>query len=762
MKQKNFIHSGLALSAATLSASGALAQTKAAPVAYSWQKPVVGVKANGPIDLTWQPQPFRFQAGKSVRYIDFENGKDSNNGRTLATAWKHHPWDAAAPANIRNQRGIDTFVFKRGVVYRGALKAGASGTANAPIRLTSDPKWGRGEATISGAERVAGGWEVVTDTAAHGLPPVASGKVWMTKLPAGTQPTLLWVVGADGAYRRLPIAREPNWRVSDPYRLGSEWWRWQKTAIDHPILTGTDAQNLKATNPDAYVGATVWSDPPTAEFSWDAPAPSVVKSYDPATSTLTFTSNHPGKYPKQGSRYYLENLPGFLDEAGEWIYRAEGPHAGTLYLWAPDGQNPNADRVEVARRWIILDIANQSNIAVSGLSFRGGNAPDPSYFNSRREGFNYDKGWLSEDMGAIRLHGNVSGVTVANCKVMDTALGITSNPAKTGDIVNKIVIRDSEFAGIDEGAIALGTGTVWRNTPMGRIIRADILRNRITEVGQRIIGGETRGISVDGGELLEIAGNIVHRTGGQGIDVHAGRSTGGLDSQVAKMGARPLTRVLIHHNKASETLLVIQDFGGIESWNGGPSYVYNNISINPVGWIRHNDWYHKNEAFYFDHQFKGYFFNNIGWTDPRPDAWEGTLSSSFFNQAQGTMTSVFHNTAYRFRSAFYKMTGVNNRDVFAANMAIAIPGAFFGHDKLQGNTTNAYSRNLLVGPSKKVFSFYNGDRRGRHRETRPFGPGQPFGHRAAQVGVNGDPHPRRLSQRDAQQGVPPADDGTLC
>jgi hypothetical protein len=234
MKQTRFICSGVALSAAALSASGAPAQTRASQTAYSWQQPHARVVADGPLDLVWQPQPFRFQAGKSVRYIDYQNGSDNNDGKTAAKPWKHHPWDASAPASIRNQRGVDTFVFKRGVTYRGTLTAANSGAAGTPIRLTSNPAWGSGEAVISGAERVTGQWEVVNDLAAHGLPAVAAGKVWMTKLPAGTQPMLLWVVGQDGTRRRLPIAREPNWRVSDPYRLGSEWWRWQKTSIDHP------------------------------------------------------------------------------------------------------------------------------------------------------------------------------------------------------------------------------------------------------------------------------------------------------------------------------------------------------------------------------------------------------------------------------------------------------------------------------------------------------------------------------------------------
>jgi hypothetical protein len=133
-----------------------------------------------------------------------------------------------------------------------------------------------------------------------------------------------------------------------------------------------------------------------------------------------------------------------------------------------------------------------------------------------------------------------------------------------------------------------------------------VLRNRIEEVGMRVIGGGTRGIAIGAGELIEVAGNIAHRIGGQAVDVTAGPGP--------KKKVTPLTRALVHHNKATETLLVIQDFGGIEGWGSGPSYFYNNISAVPVGWIRHNDWFHKNEAYYFDHQFKGYFFNNVGWS----------------------------------------------------------------------------------------------------------------------------------------------------
>jgi hypothetical protein len=701
----------MGVAATTLLSGPALAQAKAPQTGgYSWQQSHARVVSEGPVDLVWQPQPFRLPVGKTIRYIDYDRGDDRNDGKTPGKPWKHHPWDPAAPASVRSRKGIDMFVFKRGVIYRGTLAAQQSGTAGAPIRLTSDPKWGTGEAVVSGAERVSGTWQTVNDPAQHGLPPVAAGKVWMTKLPAGQQPMLLWVVNGKGVPRRLPIAREPNWRVSDPYRLGSEWWRWQSTAIDHPKLTGTDAEHLKSAGASAYVGATVWTDPPTAEFSWNPPEPSVVTAHDAATGTLTFMSNHPSKYPKTGSRYFLENLPRFLDEAGEWLYRADGPNAGTLYLWAPDGQSPNKQTIEIARRNVVLDISGQSHIAVSGLTFRGGNAPDPSFYNSRREGFNLDKGSLTDDLGAIRLRGNVNDVTIANCRIEKTTVGITYAPVADGDVLDHVRIQDSTFDEIDEAGIMITPGFVWRNAPLARIRHVTVLRNRVREVGQRVVAGSTQGINIEGVEVSEVAGNVVHRTGGQGINVTTGRALGGIESQEAKRKVIPLTRTLVHHNKATETLLQLQDFGGIEGWGSGPAYFYNNISGTPVGWIRHNDWYHKNEAFYFDHQWKGYFFNNIGWSMERADAWDNIIAADFFHQANGNRNTIFHNTGYLFRSLFYKVVGndVNNRELFLGNLSLDVSGGAFGSGGLEGNTTTAYSRNLVVGPTKNTFSYFQG------------------------------------------------------
>jgi len=143
----NFLISVLLLVSINCQAEKGNKSTKSAGV-YLWSKNQATVLANG--DLKWNPEPFVFQPGSSVRYIDFENGDDSANGTSKTTPWKHHPWDPNAVGNADVCSGTHTYVFKRGVVYRGTLTSSESGTEGENIQLTSDPAWGTGEAMIYG------------------------------------------------------------------------------------------------------------------------------------------------------------------------------------------------------------------------------------------------------------------------------------------------------------------------------------------------------------------------------------------------------------------------------------------------------------------------------------------------------------------------------------------------------------------------------------------------------------------------------------
>ena len=184
----------------------------------------IGGNANTVPDYQWEPEPFRYEAGESQRYIDFENGDDGNPGSKNAP-WKHHPWDPQASGNAAAREGIHTYVFKKGVAYRGQLIADDSGVAGNPIRLTVDPNWGEGEAEILGSEKVSGTWKRYSGSEGLPFPEVSAGKIWTIDLDIDYDPKLLWMIDGEDIVR-VPVAREPDWQISNPDDPRSEWWEW--------------------------------------------------------------------------------------------------------------------------------------------------------------------------------------------------------------------------------------------------------------------------------------------------------------------------------------------------------------------------------------------------------------------------------------------------------------------------------------------------------------------------------------------------------
>lgn len=343
---------------------------------FSWQKTHARVTAEG--DLEWAPQPFVFQAGSSVRYIDYENGNDNNPG-TRNRPWKHHPWDAQAEGRAAQARGIHTYVFKRGVVYRGSLVARESGRPGNPIRLTSDPSWGNGEAGIYGSERITGGWKRASAQTAPGIP--NPERVWYKDIGAASPPRAVWMV-AGGVITRIPIARDPNWKISNPNDVKSEWYEWEKVEPTKELVDGkeegrlwvTDSAHLTDADENSYTGGLVWT-----EFTsvMGTPVAAPIDAYDPARHAIRLAGPYrvpnraPTIYlPVPHCRYFMENLPRFLDAPGEHYFVEKGPLAGRLYVRLPEDRDPNTVAIEVARRQTIIDIRDRRHIHISGLAFR--------------------------------------------------------------------------------------------------------------------------------------------------------------------------------------------------------------------------------------------------------------------------------------------------------------------------------------------------------------------------------------------------------
>ena len=114
------------------------------------------------------------------------------------------------------------------MVYRGCCRPSESGRPGNPIRLTSNPLPGERAtqaSTVPGASQALFG-RARNAQSALGIP--SPEVVWYKDNGTEFTPHSVWMV-AGGAITRISLARDPNWKVSNPDDVKSEWYEWEKT-----------------------------------------------------------------------------------------------------------------------------------------------------------------------------------------------------------------------------------------------------------------------------------------------------------------------------------------------------------------------------------------------------------------------------------------------------------------------------------------------------------------------------------------------------
>ena len=732
-------------------------------------------------DLNWSPIPFNPVLAEPVRHIDYRNGKDSNPG-TRERPWKHHPWDANATGHAAATRGVVTYVFKRGVIYRGQLKAKESGTEQRPIRLTIDPTWGDGEAILTGADPLPSQWRRCTAKEATALPAPSRLATFCAQTPNSKHLSRLWLTGE--SITPIHPARFPNWSpgVSTDHR--SQWLEidgakmemeiglsstagikpgdpltpiWESSGVATLLKKRTDnsyrwivhhvARNQVTVLTSDWprgglkAGARVTNGAVTATVTSTSGTDSLIRRlydkdilskqnlgdltgavihvevpYMQQSVTGTVLGNDsgngflradlrlpPNEGPREFDRYFIEGLPWFLDTPGEFASAPDSQGSGTLYLRLPGDRDPNDVTVEAAARPIVIEIEDQEHIEISGLSFRFVALPTPGTLEARHAAL-YS--------AAIQIRGNASHIDVHHCRFEYLESGIVAYPTgkQRGEVLDHLVVTDSDFSNIDGSAVILGSGQDRAAySGKGRLVHANVLRNRIRSTGELPltssgkVGALGHGIDIHGAEVVEVAYNHVQDVGGAGINVYLGSAFG------ISRTPQPFLRGRIHHNKVSNSLLGVQDFGGIESWLGGPMYIYDNISINPVGYG--HGLYKRNErkgtfkegsygvGIYLDGQYKGYVFNNIVW-GYNNDVHSVKYNAAAFNEATGFLNTVFNNTFMRFGVGLHKGMHQHNRGYYLGNLLLDMGYSFIlqePSDQYIEYETLAYANNVFHG-----------------------------------------------------------------
>ncbi len=577
---------------------------------FAWQESFAEVSPRG--DIALRQQAYRFEAGAVVRYIDYEQGDDTGSG-SREHPWQHHPWDARAGDQVRDHSGPTTYVFKGGVTYRGALRPDQDhGEPGDPIRLTRDPSWGSGEARWYGSEPVIG-WQ----RGAHQAMPEAN-QVWYADVDF--HPRTLWAVDGE-TITRLTLARWSNWTEPEPNDPMSEWPTWEQprwwengnvmTVDGKERHLGIDCTRLAGLQESDIVGATVWTE---WGIVMGSPYPARVEAYDPERCGVAFRG--PWTYAMSekiitGNRYYLEDKPQWLDENGEFWVERNGDGA-RIYLRLPDGGDPNAAQIEAGRHTALLKSDGLYHIEVSGLTFR--------FTNIHWE---YDiPQWAHDHLrdAVIRLAGGGDDITIRHNRFEHVMMPIRISASAqgwpyAGTPIGSVRVNDNRIRHTDHGAIIIAghAGKDDKRVDEGPLTYAEVLRNDLFHIGWRnLSGAHGHAIDIRFPKESLTAGNVLHRIAGWGIAVFGGKANG------MKYTA-PLSRHIIAQNRVEDVLLKSNDWGGIETWQGGSHYVYNNLVINARGfknWVFAQGKDDKipsfGHAYYLDGSYKNYLFNNIG------------------------------------------------------------------------------------------------------------------------------------------------------
>jgi len=466
-----------------------------------------------------------------------------------------------------------------------------------------------------------------------------------------------------------------------------------------------DKKNLTQKDREYWKNGIIWYE----NSPHPSPLAAVVTEYIPEKNQINFQALK-GKSDETFCRYYIEGLPQLLDHENEWCFVPRSNNAGRIYIRLKDDLDPNETIIEVAQKYIALDIHNKKNVVVKDLDFKFFNAASyrdkckkfaPDYFNT-----------------VIRIYGNSKNISIENSSIKYASQGISVFPDQPGQVLENFTILSNDFEHIDNCAISISrTEVMWGSKICGlnlfpdgtfrsTIRRIKILHNNLYHIGFKEHHWNGIGaIGLRGATMLEIAYNKINYVAAQGINTLNGHFYN--NEYIAYNVNHPLNRVLIHNNIISNACIAAQDYGGLESWHNGPVYIYNNISGNSVGMKyadrKQNpdktDWYRTGcfaPAIYIDSAYKHYVFNNIMWgfnNNKRDDIY----NAAGFVEATGFMNIVFNNTIYNCAVGFRKGMAAHNRCYYLNNLFIDIGEKFIFH-QVQKNIEHsslAYSENVF-------------------------------------------------------------------
>lgn len=570
-------------------------------------------------------------------WVDGKSGNDANSGTTAQNAFRtiQRAADLAGPSTVvRIMPGV----------YRESIVPAASGTSEKPILYLAEK--GLGTVFIRGSEPSSSLVWTQLQSNSIGLPSgVNPANIYYADLSSwGLEdaPHFLAVIGAgETVSSTLTPAREPDWQPVTEWKYSEFWWmanggsavagcdpttdsnndcdmKWRSykqltDTLNDTDPVGVESGNLKSL--PSLIGATLVA--MDAQHSHYVYRRSIV-AHDTAAGRITVDENcnndgTPGL--GWGSKYYVENHPALLDQAGEWWY---DKNTGRLYLWSPTGGNPSGIDLEISRLDTGVDLSERSYIYMDGLQIE--------LFNANA--FQIDN---------ISRYAIAKGNQLRNSRLLYANRGVLlhtyiSEP-EAQYAIDGFLLENSEIGFMDTTGFE---STYWwdeaptpvRFTHSG--IRNLVIRNNLMHhLGFNSRDRSAVGVRIFFPDQISFSGNHLHHVAQNGMHLHQSviDSTKVYDLSPSEI---LIGGILIKDNLFEDICLASSDCGGLKISGGNRPYthvfrdllVVGNIFRNNFGWsyvsiLRGLNDLGDGNGFYLDyasgvHLYRNIAFNNSG------------------------------------------------------------------------------------------------------------------------------------------------------
>ncbi len=411
-------------------------------------------------------------------FVDYENGKDANDGLTRETPWKHAPGDPNAGGNVSRYdlEPGDTIYFKGGVEYLGGITFSAGGSQSNPVTYKGNG-WGEAQAIISGAKKLAVDFKPC-QSAEDCYGNSNWEKLYKTRIDGEVNPlTPMFLSG-----KRIWLSREPNqpdpfW--FDDYEHYESVGGWGTEMTESSLILGSDLDDTSDENWRNAIIA-LWMKPNQVVLT-------DVTGIDRASGTINFDPPGNEPYTDRDSYYALFNRPSDIDQVGEYFVDND---AGVILLWPESADAATGNDLSVNDLPAAFALNGNSNIVIEGFHIS-------RYFGDH-------DGWQS---GTAVINGKspvrniiVRDNTIDHLRSVEGVGAIQLDNSADSVISNNVIANSQKSSGI-------------RFNEARNIIVRDNVIDRIGRTGIRLIN--TENMQISGNQLSNIYG--IH---GNGMSVY--------------------------------------------------------------------------------------------------------------------------------------------------------------------------------------------------------------------------------------------------